>query len=226
MSREGDAFAFVNFHGINCTKTKIKMIKYFIPGIFAITFFSCTNTPEQSESGVNQNKQEEHAAIGSGWTSYKAVDYEIAYPDKWEEKEISGTVLFLTEKESDDDTFQENVNVLIQNLSSQPMSLDQYTALSNQQIIGAFGESALLSLTRNELSGTPAHEVIYTMIYRGKNLKLKGFWLIKDDKAYVLTYTAEPNRYDEYVDVATKIMTSFKFTLGKMEKEKFFTSTR
>jgi hypothetical protein len=49
------------------------------------------------------------------------------------------------------------------------------------------------------------------MKYGQLSLKVKQYWFIKNNKAYLLTYTAEESKYDEYEDVATEMMMSFKF---------------
>jgi hypothetical protein len=144
------------------------------------------------------------------FASYKTNNFTISYPKTWQIKSAGNIVAFTTSLENKEDTFAENVNISIQDLSTQPMTLDQYTALSKGQIAAAMGASSILSVKRIAIDGKPADEMIYKMNYQGKSLKVKGVWLIEDKKAYVITYTAEPNKFDKYLSDADKTIKSFK----------------
>ena len=49
------------------------------------------------------------------------------------------------------------------------------------------------------------------MAYNGIPLKMKQYWFIKENTAYLFTYTAEVTRYADYEAVATDVMKSFTF---------------
>jgi len=111
--------------------------------------------------------------------------------------------------------FQENVNVMIQDLSNQPMTLEEYTTLTKQQITQALGSTAIISVNDINFAGQNAIEMIYGMpknskVNRNFNLKLWQIWFVKDNKAYLFTYTAEQVEYDNYLDVAKQTIDSFK----------------
>lgn len=60
----------------------------------------------------------------------------IDYPEDWEMQEkFMGTVaIFLSPQESSTDQFRENLNVITQDLSEQPTTLDEYAQTSLAQI--------------------------------------------------------------------------------------------
>lgn len=60
--------------------------------------------------------------------------YEISYPESWTKQQKSSATFFLSPKENEKDVFQENVNVMIQDLSDQPMTLEDYTNLTKNQL--------------------------------------------------------------------------------------------
>ena len=48
------------------------------------------------------------------------------------------------------------------------------------------------------------------MDYQERKLKIKQYWFIKGNVAYLFTYTAEPSEYDKYENKATVMIKSFK----------------
>lgn len=146
---------------------------------------------------------------------YTAESYEICYPETWSKQIESNMALFLSPKKDKEDMFQENVNVMIQDLSNQPMTLEEYTTLTKQQITQALGSTAIISVNDINFAGQNAIEMIYGMpknskVNRNFNLKLWQIWFVKDNKAYLFTYTAEQVEYDNYLDVAKQTIDSFK----------------
>jgi len=148
---------------------------------------------------------------------YVAESYEISYPEKWVKQAKPNMVLFLSPQKNKTDFFQENVNVMLQDLSSQPMTLEEYTDLTKQQVTQALGASAIISLKDMNFAGQKAKEMIYNMpknpmAGRNFNLKLRQIWFVKENKAYLFTYTAEKDEYENYLEVAKQTIDSFKLT--------------
>lgn len=141
----------------------------------------------------------------------EANHFSINYPDMWQKNIKGSTLTFLSSKENDKDGFNENVNIIVQDLSKQPINIEEYTALTKKQVVSAFGESAIISLKNIKLGNFSAKEMVYNMNYKGRNLKIKQDWVVKGNTAYLLTYTAEPQEYDHFLETASKIMDSLKF---------------
>src|SRR5437867_13217946 len=70
------------------------------------------------------------AYFGGNFKTYENKDYgvSISYPADWTVQEnFQGTIaLFASPKETSMDLFQENVNLVAQDLSANPMNLEQY----------------------------------------------------------------------------------------------------
>jgi len=149
-----------------------------------------------------------------GWLTYTdpAKKFTISYPKDWTPKSVNTAVAFLSPRENANDNFQENVNVLEQDLSAQPMTLEQYTELSRKQITDAFGANAVVSTAPKALAGQKAMEMVYTMTYQGRPLKIRAYWFIKEKTAWVLTFTAEPSQFSKYDPTGTAILNSFALT--------------
>ena len=81
-------------------------------------------------------------------------------------------VIFFSDQKNSSDLFQENLNVLVQDLSAQPMTLAEYTDLSIEQIKLFVSDSKILSSKKITLAGNPANE----LIYRGKQEQIDLKW--------------------------------------------------
>lgn len=148
----------------------------------------------------------------ANWQTYKDSlnRYTIQYPVEWSVTHVDNAVGFLRPANADSDDFDENVNVILQNLSQHPLTLKQYTDISKAQYINAYGQAAIVSLKDTSLAGNPAEVGIFVMKTQGHTLKLKQCWFIKNNIAYLLTYTAKPEKYSTYLGTAMKIFGSFK----------------
>ena len=148
-----------------------------------------------------------------GWLTYTDSEnkFSMNYPKEWAQKKVGNVTAFLSPQEDATDAFQENVNLMLQDLSQQPMDLKQYTELSKKQIIDAYGASAILSSGPTTLGGQPAIVQVYNMTYQGRALKIKQYWFIKGKTAYLFSYTAEPAKFTKFEETATAVINSFKF---------------
>ena len=154
----------------------------------------------------------ESFAFQQKWITYtESINkFTIRYPEEWTQTN-NNRLAFLSPKENDKDQFQENVNIILQDLSKQPMTLDQYTEISKKQIVDNLGSNAIVSLKSLTMAGQQAKEFVYDMNYQGKNLKVKQYWFIKNNTAFLFSYTAESPKFDKYQAIADNIIKSFKF---------------
>jgi eukaryotic-like serine/threonine-protein kinase len=141
-----------------------------------------------------------------------AYGIRIKYPSDWTKNEqVMGTVAaFLSSQESASDIFQENLNVIVQDLSTQPMTLEEYTELSVGQVEQFITDANILDSSATTLDGNSAHKVVYTGKQGQYNLKWMQIWTVKDNTAYVLSYTAEVNKYSDFLDTAQEMINSFE----------------
>ena len=138
-------------------------------------------------------------------------DFEIAYPKDWSMKEgvMGTTVMFLSQLENQNDKFRENVNIVVQDLSKQPMSLDEYTNLSLMQLKRIITDINITTSEKTKLANCDAYMVVYTGKQGQYNLKLMQIWTIKNNNAYIITYTAENIGFDKYGELVNPMVNSF-----------------
>lgn len=139
--------------------------------------------------------------------------YQIQYPTTWhlDTTGIMGAELFVFSPLTDTaDKFSENVNLLIQDLKGQQIDLKAYKKISDDQFAqvqdGKVEESAIIK------AGTKEYfRATYSMTQQNIHLRVTSICYIKNEKAYLLTYTALANTYEQYKKVAEEILYSFSF---------------
>ena len=172
-----------------------------------LAFAAGCASPGQNAPSTSSDKKEQ------GFLVYedKAYGVRMGYAADWQQKEQEGTIVsFLSPKSSSSDPFQENINLVMNDLSGQQISLDDYTTASLETLRGVFPDMAVGESGSTTLDGNPAHKIVYTAKAGGANLKVMQAWTIKDDISYVLTYTAEEAAFPDYVGVMQKTMDTFE----------------
>lgn len=136
-------------------------------------------------------------------------EFSVAYPTTWEMDNSgqSGTkFIVLSPADGEVDTFRENVNLMVQDLSSAPMSLDDFTELSMTQIMAAGAE-----VVESEQSGGPVRQkLVFNMVQGSYDLRLIRYYWMVGNKAFVLTLTCLKNENDQYWEAGQRIMDSLK----------------
>ncbi len=128
--------------------------------------------------------------------------FSIKYPKSWKVIENPNApqpgpvVAFLSPKESAMDTFQENVNIVVQDLGEKPPTLDQYVAKALDQLTGTFNDievSENVPVTVGDLHGRK-------IVYAGKEkspLKFMTVIFVEDDMVLSIYYTADAAKFDQ-----------------------------
>ncbi len=181
----------------------MKLLKLIVLLILIVSIASCsqmTNKNEQTDTPDN-------------WKTLDEADYLIQYPDSFElntSGQMGMSFILLSKKTSPQDEFRENVNLVIQDLAGQNIDLDKYVEISEGQIKSMIINSNVIESKRVKTDKLESQKIVFTGFQGQFNLKFEQhYWIVKD-KAYVLTYTAEVNEFDNYKDVSEKIMNSFR----------------
>jgi len=141
-----------------------------------------------------------------------AYGINIAYPSDWTIlEEVAGVVVsLLSPKESATDSFRENLNVVVNDLSAQPMTLDEYRDFTVDDLELLVTDLNIVYSGETTLSNSPAYELVLTGEMGGLDKKWMQVCTIKNDKAYVVTYTAEEGKYLDFLGIAQRMIDSFE----------------
>ena len=136
----------------------------------------------------------------------------VSYPSNWElitqnyqNQVING---FLAPIDSQNDTFRENLNIIVETYSS-PIQLDNYYQMNINQL-KTFPDIQFLGNYDGFVSEIPSKILIYSRLLNGKNLTFSQVFLVQGNKGYILTFTAESNKYQAYQPLFQQMMDRFR----------------
>jgi len=146
-----------------------------------------------------------------------AFNFTLRYPQNWEMRSlesmtspapsVKNVVAFLSPVENADDKFRENVNVVVETITGQQYTSEEYAKAADETWLKYDTSLKQLDLQKTSISGEPA---FYTIVANDK-LKFKQYKFVKGDKAFVITYTSELGKFDAFLKTADSIMQSFTF---------------
>ncbi|MGD8397362.1 MAG: hypothetical protein PVG11_00760 [Anaerolineae bacterium] len=148
------------------------------------------------------------------FTTYEAAggDFGIKVPAGWQvvEREANNTILFVSPAPADSTAFRENVGVTIQDLGTDLLTLEDYTGGFLSQAPDLVDNYHLIDSEGTTLADQPAYRVLYTGEQMGLPLQWLQVWMLKDGRAYIVTYTAEPDQFDEALNIAAYMISSLE----------------
>lgn len=150
------------------------------------------------------------AGCGKNVLTYtdKEKGYRIDYNADWEREEVDISIVFSSPKESEDDAFQEAVNVVVQELSSMSMTLEELTGHMEDYLAKA--NATIERSGPDTLGGESGYSLVVTGERGELELKMMQIYAVANNKAYIISYTAEADKYDKYLEEAEKMIKSFE----------------
>lgn len=146
---------------------------------------------------------------------FAGPDFSLQYPSEWrlDTSGLMGTEFFLfSQKEGDADLFIENVSLIIQDLKGQNIGLEQYKQITDQQLSNYLPDGNVIESTVVQTGKTPYYRTMYTMPQGKMTVKIYSICLIRNEKAYLLTFSAELDSYAKFQSTGEGILQSFAFT--------------
>jgi eukaryotic-like serine/threonine-protein kinase len=139
----------------------------------------------------------------------------IDYPAGWtHELHAASLVTFLASLESESNTYPAGLGVKVQHMkSSKNISLNEITKVQIKNLTQGHPDLKLIESTDYKVGGNNAHKIVFTATDDKKNeRKAMQIWTLRGDKAYLITYKAEPGKYSRYLPIIQKMVDSFQFT--------------
>ncbi len=118
-------------------------------------------------------------------------------------------VMFFSPQGGSGDKFKENLGIVSETLPSD-MTVDEYYALAKPQLQQIVKDYTELSNANITLDGLTAKKIIYQGTQSTYKLQREQVFFIKNKVAYVLTYTAVADTFNDRSKDAEKIINSFK----------------
>lgn len=147
------------------------------------------------------------------WKTLTASNYSIQYPPTWELNEsgyMGTSFIILSPLELDQDSFMENINLIIQDLDDKSIDLNKYVEISEDQIKIVITNSKMIESKRIKSESDEFHKVIYSGDQGELQLNYEQYYWVLNNKAFVLTFTTEQSKYDSFKEVGERILNSFR----------------
>jgi serine/threonine-protein kinase len=143
------------------------------------------------------------------WKSLDEAEFKVKYPGDWELNQtgIAGTKFILFMPSAQPVTFRDNINLIIQDLKGRNMDLKQFAELSKSQV-KQFITNANVMTSETSADGQK-HKIVYSGSQGQMNLKWQQYYWVKNEKAYILTFTTDQNSFDKRIAAASQVMDSF-----------------
>jgi serine/threonine-protein kinase len=109
------------------------------------------------------------------------------------------------------DTFSESLDIKVDNISDiKPITLAQY---ANDTITDLGQDFKIVeSDTNATIADNPAYKLVYTGVEVGVDLQAMLILTVKGDKAYIISFIAEPTKFSYYLPTLQNMIDSFQIT--------------
>lgn len=165
-----------------------------------------------ASTNVWSQTSETKEKVPQNWKTLDETTYIIHYPDSFyldRSGQMGSSFVLLSQQTSEKDRFRENINLMIQDISSLG-ELDQYVEVSLAQITAIAGKENLIESKRMKSGDSEFHKVIFSAPHGQFHLKFEQYYWVKDNKAYALTFTSEVDQFENYRKAGEAILNSFR----------------
>lgn len=179
---------------------------------------SASSEGQNEQLNVSADQSSEEDIVQEGFQRYTndKFDLSIDYPEDWTTKDVNETTFgFVSPKTVNEDSFMENVGVQVVSLNGQTVSLEEYANLLIDQAKTDISDFELIS--SETVPGEGVYVDTHYVTYDGSQGELQMSYesaLIIDshnDRAFVLTYSAEKDHFSDYVDRFYEMVNTFTF---------------
>jgi hypothetical protein len=162
-------------------------------------------TPEQSKNSSNL-------------LTYENLSFgiRILYPANWDKQENTSSssnnstlydIVTFSPPLKNSSNIIGKLAVKVDNISDiKPTTLANYA----DAIISDLKQDFRVTESNATLAGNPAYKVVYTGLEESVDLQAMLVMAIKGDRVYMISYTAEPEKYSYYLPTVQKMIDSFE----------------
>lgn len=141
--------------------------------------------------------------------SLKNFSYSIDIPKNWTVKEgcTEADCSFLATQDNNQDTFLENINITVVDSPAKNYSAEKYTDFSIGYLPTVVENFELLERVKLPEN---ASRITYKGLKSSYHQTWKQYYSIKSTKMYILTFTAETPKFEEYILKIQSTLDSFR----------------
>ncbi len=136
----------------------------------------------------------------------------IQFPSNWEKSvNIDNFITFRAPPETDTRIYPAALGLKIQELASKSVLLQEVTKVQISELKKNNQNLEFSESTSTTLAGKPAYRVVFTATDNNQvERKAMQIWTIIDNKAILITYKAQPDKYSTYLPTIERMIGSFQ----------------
>ena len=136
--------------------------------------------------------------------------FSIKYPPDWERAQhLDKSVTFLAPRESNSDTNPAGIGIMVIEVESNK-SLASITQNQLNTLKNLYPDIQILESMETIFLGHPSHMIIFTATDNTQSMrKAMQIWFKEDNKAFLMTYKSDNQRYSKYLPTIDKMLNSF-----------------
>lgn len=149
----------------------------------------------------------------TGFAIYENDEFgtKIEYPSDWQQQDnaFGSLVMFYSPQSNGEDPFRENLNIIAASLGGTELELYDYMNANIEQLENSLIDFEFFDVEEVEINTIPGRKVTYTGTIEGNSLKWTQWYILKSDKAFVITYTGQ-DEFDTYLKTAQDIVNTLE----------------
>jgi hypothetical protein len=136
----------------------------------------------------------------------------IQFPSNWEKSvNFDNFVTFRAPPETDTRTYPAALGLKIQELTSKSVALQEVTRVQISELKRSNPNLEFSESTSATLAGKPAYKVVFTATDNNQvERKAMQLWTVLDNKAILVTYKAQPDKYSTYLPTIERMIGSLQ----------------
>lgn len=136
--------------------------------------------------------------------------FSIKYPPDWERAQhLDKSVTFLAPRESNSDTNPTGLGIMVIEVESNK-TLASITQNQLNTLKNLYPDIQILESMETIFLGHPSHMIIFTATDNTQSMrKAMQIWFKEDNKAFLMTYKSDNQRYSKYLPTIDKMLNSF-----------------
>lgn len=191
------------------------LIVTLIDSLFLVAAVTISFYVQPSEAMAQTPEHTNNSSNSTNFLTYENPIFGIKmlYPTDWVKLENTSspnknsTLIDLVTFGPQSNTSLGKLVVKVDNISDiKPINVSEYS----NQIIGDLRQDFKVAESTTTLAGLPAYEFVYTGAEENVDLKAMLVLTIKGDRAYIMSYFAEPEIFQSYLPKVQKMIDSFE----------------
>ena len=197
----------VLFDGMNHTKLSIALSVLIIFSIFLIDYLE-----HNLAFGSFHENPIITIGLDSEFLTYDDIitGFSIKYPPDWERAQhLDKSVTFLAPRESNSDTNPAGLGIMVIEVESNK-TLASITQNQLNILKNLYPDIQILESMETIFLGHPSHMIIFTATDNTQSMrKAMQIWFKEDNKAFLMTYKSDNQRYSKYLPIIDRMLNSF-----------------